>query len=670
MSKEVNKQDYLRLVQSLNQAQRKRLATYLSKARNTEDALAGKLSAYVTTSFGQSIDIEALKQTASSKLPAHFVPQEFAVVDEIPLTLQGKIDRKNILHFDWQFSDDALPNTESSEDRFAPPSNDIEHMLAQIWQDVLGMGDVSVNDNFVEVGGDSLLSIRILARINKAGYRIAPEDFFEFPTIRQQALCLQDAADKTQIDIDGEGEFDLIPIQSWFYDNIKTHSHHWDLNCVLSVPKSLSYASLQSAMLALVKRHHVLRSQFVDIDGSTKQRIESLADYNLQLDFIEIAQTSNDAVLEEIENTINALHGSFTLSTGRLFRALFVKTASESSHVLVLVGHHLILDMASWPILIDDLQHYWQNAEQQIKASPLPDSTPFKYWSQKLYEFALSEQLSYECAYWQQQVTPLQSSVPLDLNAPIGANIYSTQQTFTAELTSQEMLSQFCQHTQTDVQTVLLTALSKVMSEYCKTDKIRIAIEGHGRETLFDELDLSHTVGWFTSVFPVLFTCETDDLIEHFNNTYSVIQSIPKNGIGYGLLREIKGEPTLNRHPSSEIAFNYMGKTKVNPTQQTNQLLPIANNVGQARSGEGERAFLIDINAAILDDTLTVHWSYSNLLHHRETISLLAQRHLACIEELIALKIEPIDNTDYDLADLDSDEMSKISDLLSGLDDE
>lgn len=669
MSKDVKKQDYLKLVQSLNQEQRKLLATYLSEEHNKNQASIGKLSAYVTTGFGESIEIEELKQTASNKLPAHFVPQEFAVVDEIPLTLQGKIDRKNIHHFDWKFSDETLSTTENLEDGFAPPSTEIEHLLAQIWQDVLGMGEVSVNDNFVEVGGDSFLSIRILARINKAGYRIASEDFFEFPTIRQQALCLQDSAHSTQNDMDGEGEFDLIPIQSWFYDNIKTQRQHWNLNCVLSVPNSLGYASLQSAMLALVKRHHVLRSQFIDVEGTTKQRIESLSNYNLKLDFIEIDQTTNENVLNEIESTINELQGAFALSSGNLFRTLFVKTANENSNVLVLIAHHLILDTASWPILIEDLQHVWQSAEQQNKVRILPNLTPFKYWSQKLYEYALSEQLSHECMYWQQQVAPLLSTVPLDLNAPIGANVYSSQQTFTVELAAQEMMSQFCQNTQTDLQTVLLTALSKVMSQYCNASNIRIAIEGHGRESLFDDLDLSHTVGWFTSVFPVLFTCSTDDLTEHFHNTYSAIQSIPKNGIGYGLLRELKGEPSLKMHSSSEIAFNYMGKNKVNSSQQINQLVPIANNVGQARSGDAERAFLIDINAVILDETLTIHWSYSTRLHLQETIEQLAQRHLVCIEELLALKIEPIENTDFDLADLDSDEMSKISDLLSGLDE-
>ncbi|MDC0601778.1 condensation domain-containing protein [Aliiglaciecola sp.] len=665
-------QGYLQFVQRLTESQRQALLEILEQYPNTMEQGESKLTAYVTAHLGSTIDLESLKEDITVQLPAHFVPQSLAIVDSIPLTQQGKIHRQDLNNYPWQFSEQSTSQDDNIEDDFVAPSNELEHLLAQIWGDVLGMDELSIDDNFVEVGGDSLLSIRILARINKAGYRIEPEDFFEFPTIRLQAQCLQKSQQQSQQQMDGEGVFDLLPIQSWFFENIKTRPEHWNQSCVLSVPDTLTYASLQVAMQTLLKRQHVLRSCFIEVDGSIRQKINHYDTSKQYIDFMETDATTDEEALASAMEKINAINESLHLQNGDLFRCLFVKTAKPETNLVVLVAHHLLVDIASWSILSDELEHYWQAAQQQVVAQTLPLVTPFKYWSQKLQEYAYSEQLNSQCDFWQQQVKPLLSTLPLDFQAPIDANTHGNQQTQSFEfdsLASNEKLQAFCNKAHTDVQTVLLVSLSFVLCEFCKSKDIRIAIEGHGREALFDNVDLSHTVGWFTSVYPLLFESHPEDLKTHFTQTQLLLDALPQSGIGYGILREIKREPSLQLHSSSEVVFNYLGKQLSSAKKEPVSVTQIDANVGYARSNQAERAFILDINVRFIDGVLTMDWTYSTRLHKQQTIESLAKRQLACIQQIIELDIQPSVSTQFDLADLDSDEMSKISDLLSGLDD-
>jgi len=685
---EITPQNLLAIVDNLSAQQRSKLAEKIAALKpDSHFTATPKLVACVTTKDQQYPNLDSLRDYLKSKLPAYFVPQTFIPVEKLPRTPIGKIERKDLQTYPWIHIDEPTSEAEPLDDGedffassmdYAAPSSDYEKLLAGIWCDVLGIEDISVHDNFVEVGGDSLLSIRILARINKAGLSIAPEDFFEFPTISQQAMCLENVQANSVEQGVPEGTFNLIPIQHWFFARIKHAPEHWNHNCLLSTNQSLDYVSLERTIQKIMLQHDVLRSVFSDVDGVIKQHI---APFNgsIPLKFIDLSRFNNDnELLSKINTEAMLLNSSFKLETGPLIQFLFVKTSEGDNNKLLVTVHHLLVDAQSWHLLLEDLSNCWQAMSTNVDFKLSPKSTSFKLWSEKLHQYADSIELKSELDYWQQQSDLKLKKLPLDFENLPGQNIEQTATTVT--LNSQldiDMLTAFCHNNKTDVQTVLVAALVNTLATYSDTDSVLLDVEGHGRESLFEKIDISRTLGWFTSVFPVVFnTAERSLDSNYFHSIKSTISAIPKKGIGHGVLREIAKIDALNHSPLAEVCFNYLGKVNNVIGDKSSQVMLTreAMNIAQPRSPIASRAFVFEVNCAVIDDKLTVKWSFSSKLHLTETVEQLANNQIMNIEKIIDLDIivnQSADNDEiFDLADMDDSDLDTISDLLDNLDND
>jgi non-ribosomal peptide synthase protein (TIGR01720 family) len=659
----------------LSPTQKQKLADKLSISMKTTDA---KLVACVTVTNDQLIELPTLKRFAESRLPQHFIPQIWKQVQYLPRLPSGKIQRNNATNFAWAELEEPCDDTFDifGDDSYVAPTNETEKTLSQIWSDVLGAGDISIHDEFLEVGGDSLLSIRILARINKAGLSITTEDFFTFPTIAGQAKAISNSGKNLYEQGTTKGIFDLIPIQHWLFERIQHDPQHWNQNVVLNTRKDLDFPSLERTVQKILSQHDVLRSVFrKEQNNQWKQEFLPLNTTQLPLAFVDLSNEDEDSQTNIIEQYSQELNHSMDLTTGPLIKIVYFQMYENQLNKLLIAVHHLIIDAESWRILLEDMQTCWTSFSDG-KAPSLPNKTSsFKLWSEKLKTYAQSNVLIDEQAYWHRQTTSRHSNIPQDMKCRTDDNIAKTTQLVTQSVDPQTttlLLKTLPKQHKIEARDVLICALICSINQWSNTAKILIDVEGHGREDIFSNVDISRTIGWFTSVFPVLFEFEsTHDLATNLQNTQKIIKQIPNKGIGHGIIRELSQDSNLKQQRNSEICFNYLGQT-THPKSNDQPLQMVQHNIGQPRSPNGMRAYLIEVNARVHDDQLIVDWFYSDKIHFKSTIESLARIFNKTLVELVNLdQIQPtsFENDSVNSFDLDENELNSISNILSLLED-
>jgi non-ribosomal peptide synthase protein (TIGR01720 family) len=296
------------------------------------------------------------------------------------------------------------------------------------------------------------------------------------------------------------------------------------------------------------------------------------------------------------------------------------------------VINHLAVDSISWRILMEDLWHaYGRLALGEEVVLPAKTSS-LRQWATRLDEHAQSAKVREELPYWIAAASGGVGQVPLDL--PGGENIVATAATVTLEL-NEENTRALVQETpkayQTQINDALLTALAQVLASWTGKNTVRFHLEGHGREPLFDDIDLTRTVGWFTSIFPVRLEVSAGDPGEAIKTVKEQLRQVPNRGLTYGLLRyltsDAQAKAALAAHPEPDVSFNYLGQFAAAPELES---------TGQERSPPARRPHLLEINAAISGGRLRVYWEYSENHHSRATIERLAAEFITRLGDLIA----------------------------------
>jgi len=573
-----------------------------------------RLVAYVTVARGQSPVVSELRDWLKEQLPDYMVPALIMVLDAIPLTPNGKIDRK------------ALPAPELNFTHvYEAPRNDIEQQLIQLWSSLLSQKNIGIHDNFFELGGDSILSIQVVARARKAGLHLTPRDLFDRQTIAELAMVVGvgSEVDAEQGVISGDAA--LTPIQHWFFSQSLPEPWHFNQSILLSVSADLNVAFLRQAFDTVFAHHDVFRlhfrqendlwtQSFVNDEQTTPFSEEDLSD-------------CTDSGEQLTQLTLN-YQRSLNLSNGPLTRLVLFKLGD--SFRLFWCIHHLIVDGVSWRILQEDLH----TAYSQLIASTTPKlpakTSSFKTWSERLHGYAESEAVIAELPMW--EALPV-VSIPVDNLS--GENWLEYHQSIDIHLDRQEtkaLLREVPAAYNTRINDVLLAALFLTLTDWTKESYCLIDLENHGRAALFDDIDLSRTVGWFTTTHPVLLGgsgTQKLDLATVIKTVKEQLRQIPHDGIAYGLLRELGG----NELPKADILFNYLGQFDQGIEAE---LFGSANEAtGSDISLQGQRDHLIDINALVMQGELHLNWSYSGDCYQVETITLLAQQYKAHLQQLI-----------------------------------
>jgi amino acid adenylation domain-containing protein/non-ribosomal peptide synthase protein (TIGR01720 family) len=599
-----------------------------------DDLGAGtQLVAYVverqaTPGSGASVlDSGELRESLQERLPAYMVPNVFVLLDQLPRSPNGKLDRKAL----------PAPAVSSEAETSVAPRTTVEARLAEIWASVLRRERIGVHDNFFSLGGDSILSIQIIARASQAGLQITPQQMFQHQTIAELARVVNSAPGFEAEQGPIVGSAPLTPIQRWFFERELPEPHYYNQAQMLSSRQALDPAWLEQALQALVQQHDVLRLRFWRGSDGWQQRYAEAADAALLAthDLRALSPTEQSQAIGEVTA---ATQRSLDLAAGPLLRgALFQMGASDR---LLLVVHHLAVDAVSWRILLEDLQSaYHQIAQGQAVTLPAK-TTSFKRWAEHLVEYAGAAALREELDYW---LLPERRAVPpLPVDHPHGANTLDSERRLTLSLDAEataSLLHSVPQAYRTQINDALLTALALAFARWSGQQTLLIDLEGHGREDLFSDVDLSRTVGWFTSAFPVLLDLRgTTDPGSALKQIKEQLRQVPRRGIGYGVLRYLSDDATiaaLRSMPEPQISFNYLGQGDrlVDP----DALLAIATEGhGPTSSDRGRRSHLLEVNSIIRDGQLRVTWMYSAELHRPATIERLAQAYLDALRVLIS----------------------------------
>ncbi|MCP4179820.1 MAG: AMP-binding protein, partial [bacterium] len=495
----------------------------------------------------EELDTSELRFYLRRSLPDYMVPSFFMHMGTLPLTSNGKIDRK------------ALPEVDgslSSVVEYVAPCNEIQEKLVRIWQDVLGIKrNPGIDDNFFELGGDSIKAIQIMSRLRLKNLKGEIASLFSSPTIKEFALTVKEET-RTIDQSPVTGIVPLTPIQKWFFTDFRCPKHHFNQSVMLKIKEPIDEVKLGALKMSaskLITHHDALRMNYQQKDRSVVQENRP----EIELYFKEYDLGNEADATSRIEEIASTVQSSINLEDDILIRFVFFNIKGGSR--LLIVAHHLVIDGVSWRILIADLESGYRQAVEN-KGIKLPfKTTSFKSWSENLAQYAVSPKFEKEVLFWKELDNKRKNILPC-LDSDKRRERISSTISLNKEDTDL-LLLKTNQAFNTGINDILLTALVRALSKWTGEREITLELESHGRSEQFDGIDLSRTIGWFTSVYPVVLeTAESGDIGEDIIGTKESLREIPDNGTGYGVYKYISPEGLSGAGRSSEILFNYMGQ--------------------------------------------------------------------------------------------------------------
>ncbi len=586
------------------------------------------------------------------------IPSYFVEIENIPITPNGKIDRKML--------PDPRAERILTTNEYVAPRNKIEQKLADIWTKVLGVEKVGVYDNFFELGGDSIVTIQIVSKAVQENISFTPKDIFKYKTIAELAKVshineLKIIAKQGQV----SGEITLTPIQSWFFEEDFENKDHWNQAVMLKVKGSVGISVVENAINALVQQHDVLRLSYTLENGKWIQKHHELLKY--QLEVVHCSNLSGEELSRSIEGYSSKIQGSLSIEEGVLFKAALFKTNNNHNELLVAINH-LVVDGVSWRIIIEDLQ---KACLQQISNKKIDlglKASSFKQLAEKLTGYANSDKLAKELKFWEETTSKSNNSLPLDYS---GENTGASAKNITIKLNKKltgQLLKEAGKAYKTEINDLLLTNLAISIEKWTRNSNITINLEGHGREDIFNDTDISRTVGWFTSQFPVCLTLEKENsLAGTIKSIKEQLRGIPNKGVGYGILRYLHPDASvrerLSLQKNNEIGFNYLGQ--FDNLQENGDLISLSNQPsGVSVSNANHRVNIIDINSLISGGELVISFSYSKNLHKKETIENLANSYIVELQNIVEHCLQPeskgYTQSDFPLCELSQEEIDNV----------
>jgi amino acid adenylation domain-containing protein/non-ribosomal peptide synthase protein (TIGR01720 family) len=600
-----------------------------------EDAPGAKRLVAYLVSPQPAPEVSDLRKHLKKQLPEYMVPAAFVFLERLPLTTNGKVDRK------------ALPVPEQQRPelagRFAAPRTPSETKLATIWTRVLRLERVGIHDNFFELGGDSILSIQVISLARREGLKLTPALLFAHQTIAELAAVAGVANDQ-QIMLEAvAGDVPLTPIQQWFFKQELDAPEHYNQAFMLDVAEGMDRSLLERALKELSRQHDALRLRFVR-DARGWRQFYANSEDSPPLHWTSIVSLDEAELRRSVEEAAVAAQASLNLEKGPLWRVVYCDLGPGRPGRMLLVVHHLAVDGISWRPLLEDLETaYWQLTAGQAVQLPAK-TTSYKTWAERLREFARTESLREELPYWKkisESDRVAEAIEPLAIPEGSARNTEGMAATLRVSLTAEEtqaLLQQVPAAYNTQVNDVLLTALVRAWGRWSGSSVLFTHLEGHGREHLFDDVDLSRTVGWFTSIFPVrLELPEAGRAWQPGGALKSVkeqLRQVPRRGIGYGVLRYWNDDTDLSARPQPAMLFNYLGQ--FDQVLMGSKLFRFASeSTGPWHSLRQRRRHVLEVNSLVINDRLEVRWTYSPHLHPEKTIQQLADEFLAALKGLI-----------------------------------
>ncbi|PHM51183.1 pyoverdine synthetase I [Xenorhabdus hominickii] len=526
------------------------------------------LAAYLVTDDtlpAQNLPDEMLIAHLSARLPDYMVPASFTRLDAIPLTLNGKLDRQ------------ALPVPgRGKRAGYVAPRNALEAQLCALWQDVLGLAQVGIDDNFFRIGGDSIVSIRLVSRLRQAGFALQVKAIFDAPTVARLARWLtQTAASAGIIAEQGalSGEFALLPIQQGFFERDLPKPHHWNQAFMVQLPGDIPSAAIAQALVTLAARHDMLRARFIRTGRGYHQHYQAdIPAWGPVLQACDVSALEAPALHRQLTQWQSGLD----YDAGPLWQVAHLTGYADGRARLFFAFHHLIIDAVSWRIIAEDMRLLLQGAALPAKTSS------YRQWVSAVHHYARHHQQ--EVPYWQRVMADKAPSPPREAAG-------QHRLALSAALT-ETLLREANAGYHTEINDLLLSALTLALPACFSRPVNHIILEGHGRESIDSTLDVSETVGWFTTVYPVRLEMQ-QGVAATIIHTKEMLRAVPHKGMGYGALQQ--AGKLAGDLPG--ISFNYLGQLGGEAGPQDWSLT--SDDCGVMIARENVSPLLLDINGAV-----------------------------------------------------------------------
>ncbi|PPK85263.1 non-ribosomal peptide synthase protein (TIGR01720 family)/amino acid adenylation domain-containing protein [Neolewinella xylanilytica] len=559
-----------------------------------------QLIAYVVGS--EAIDTDALTDWLRDRTPAHQLPSRLEVMDALPRLPNGKVDVRKL-------AETAPDRNEPVTEGQTPPANDTEAALLGIWREVLGQERIGVTDNFFSLGGDSILSIRILSRARQAGIELPATAIFDRQTIRELATVAIQAERAMDADRDYSGPVPLTPIQHWFFAEHRSAPHHWNHGWWIEPVEETAIDRIREAVGQLYDRHDALRQQF--FRSPTGEWTARTAPAGVTVPFERRRVGEPD-----LADALHRFQDGIDLDRDPLFRVIVFEGA-DAFRVLVW-AHHLVVDMVSWDVILPSLTG-------QRDAG----GTPYHYWADQLTTWARTGKFEGERGFWESQQG---GAIRTDLSGqlPVRQSSVETVEARVSASVTAALLQNANDAYGTRPEELLMTAMLRVTRPWFDGPDQCINLERHGREPLDGGLAVGETLGWFTTAYPLTYRLSGTDIGKDIVAVKETFRAVPSQGIGYGVLRYLAGYEELRQQPA--LYFNYLGQAGLGKPHGTPPPRFVAEGL---RSPRGEVNRVWEINARVEDGELVFTWSFSHALHHRATVVALCNELAKAVETIV-----------------------------------
>ena len=586
------------------------------------------ICAYFTSDI--EVNEHVIKEKLGENLPDYMVPAYIMQIDEIPVTVSGKVDKK------------ALPEIKvKTASVYVAPRNEKEQLICSVFGKVLNVERVGIDDNYFDLGGDSIKAIRIVSELRENGYNIKASDIMLQKNLKNIISGITEFDENSSYP---QGEVSGAVVKTQIIDEFENWKliapEHFNQAMIYEV-NEYSNESIRNALAELVKHHDMLRGVYRNnqllVLPINESKLFELYEYDI---------TDSADKYSEIEEKCNEIQESIDIGNGPLVKAAVF--SFDSRKIMMICIHHLAVDGVSWRIIKEDFFKAAHSAMQNEEINLGRKTASFIQWSERMNDLKNDEQIkAQDMSYWSKVNDEMVGFERLITgnNVPYHNSIIKFK---IDDSISGKTLNDINKAYNTKTQDILITALVESIYKWKKNDKIIIGMEGHGRVDELTGLSTDRTVGWFTCVYPVVLYCD-DDLEKNIINTKEELRKIPNNGVTFGLLNS-------GVMDSPEIFFNYLGEMDGSDFSDY--------SYGKISSSYNQLPGKLNINLLINNGELIGEIHYNENLITAEEISKYINMYKGALSEIaeVCLNNEEEIKTVSDLDDdIDNDDLSMIN---------
>jgi amino acid adenylation domain-containing protein/non-ribosomal peptide synthase protein (TIGR01720 family) len=582
----------------------------------------------------RKLDEDSILEHIASKLPEYMVPSILVHLEKLPITINGKLDRK------------ALPDPKfiGNSDNYLAPRNAMEQKIVALWAELLciPLEKIGIKDDFFKLGGDSILSMQLVSRLRQSlGLNISVKDIFAYKNIEclyDNVLCKQqmDAGIEIKQEMGNlTGEVPLLPIQEYFFNLNLKNANHYNQGFIIKTP-TLDLEKLKDSISKLVQHHDAFKLRFKSGTQFYNETAHEADLKVLDLSTLEAEEGSKDFD-QELHKILTEWQSNFDIENGPIYTVGYIYGYKDGSTRVFFSLHHLIIDAISIRILADDINYLYRYGKLQGKGSS------YRQWSESIKAYALSH--DFERSYWNNTLSDLGADSEIfEKNKADSQHISDTKLEFDSEVTG-KLMKEANSAFNTQLQDILISALASSLHEFTGRKVHHVLMRSHGRAEIDRNIDISRTLGWFSAIYPIRLEANSD-LGGNLLSVKETIRQVPNLGIGYGALFGYGNlAPKLPK-----VNFNYLGQFNKGDSDKQSEWHLVDEDTGLLYSDENFIDSTLLVSGAVIDGQLQIGISGQVNQEAIDSFAKLYKQELLKIKDF-ALRKDSVECTMSDFED-------------------